>query len=217
MWAINQVAQAGKAAALRSTCRKTRLIVSYADVKQLTTEDLAAGMENILKSPKDDGVLRLIVRRPATGEREVLAEGRLDLTQGLSGDNWSSRANSSRGVPNPDMQITIMNSRVIALVAAEESRWPLAGDQLYVDLDLSTENLPIGSQLAIGQAIIEITPPPHNGCKKFLARFGSAAVDFVNSPRGKELHLRGVNAKVVAPGLVRAGDSVRKIRPAASS
>ena len=102
-----------------------------------------------------------------------------------------------------------MNSRVINLVATSRERWPLAGDQLFIDLDLSEDNLPPGTRLELGTAVIEVTAIPHTGCKKFVERFGLDAVKFVNSGINN-LKLRGVNAKVVRPGLVSAGDKVRK-------
>src|SRR5687767_4832110 len=167
----------------------------------LTMVELQAGLPAILESPKDRGALQMIVRRPSRGGREVLSEGTLDLMAGLEGDNWSTR-----GRPNPEMQVTVTNARAIALLARAKAFWPLAGDQLYIDLDLSDENLPPGSKVAIGSAIIEITAEPHNGCKKFMERFGVDAVAFVNSPMGKKLHLRGINARVIQPGQIRIGD-----------
>jgi hypothetical protein len=183
------------------------------DVQHLAMDELEAGLDHIRQSPKDVGVLELIVRRPQREEREVLAEGRLDLAEGLVGDNWRARGSSSTadGSAHPDMQLNIMNARAIALVAQDRERWQLAGDQLYVDLDLSAANLPPGTRLAIGEAVVEVTDKPHTGCKKFVARFGLDAMKFVNSPVGRELHLRGINARVVQPGLIRAGDSVRRI------
>lgn len=182
------------------------------DVKQLTMAELEAGLDEIRRSPKDEGVLEMIVRRPRTNEREVLDEGRLDLKEGLVGDNWLSRGSASTedGSAHPDMQLNIMNVRVIALVAQQKERWPLAGDQLFIDLDLSADNLPPGSRLAIGTAIIEVTAPPHTGCQKFVSRYGADAMKFVNSTVGRQLHLRGINAKVVQPGLIRVGDVVTK-------
>lgn len=184
-----------------------------ADVKHLTTEELETGLEAIRRSPKDLGVLRFIVRRPGVGVREVLQECELTLREGLAGDNWATRGCplTADGAAHPEMQLNVMNARVIALVAREPERWPLAGDQLYVDLDLSVENLPAGSGLAIGSSIIEITAVPHTGCQKFIDRFGKDAVRFVNSEVGKRLRLRGLNAKVVYPGVVRVGDVVRKV------
>jgi hypothetical protein len=184
-----------------------------AAVKHLSAAELDAGLDHIRRSPKDNGALELIVRRPAVNEREILSEGVLDLVQGLVGDTWSIRESSSTpdGRPHPDTQVNVMNSRSVALVAQDHERWPLAGDQLYVDLDLSGDNLPPGTRLAVGSAVIEVTAKPHTGCKKFVARFGVEAMKFVNSPVGRQLNLRGINAKVVRPGTLRVGDVVKKI------
>lgn len=183
------------------------------DAQHLTLEQLEAGLEEIRLSPKDSGVLRLISRRPETNEREVVSEARLDPEQGLVGDNWLARGSrsASDGRANPEMQLNVMNSRVIGLIAGDKSRWALAGDQLYVDFDLSEANVPPGTRLAIGSAVIEVTAPPHLGCKKFSARFGPDAMRFVNSPEGKQLHLRGVCAKVVKAGDITTGDAVTRI------
>ena len=182
-------------------------------MRYLTTEELHAGLEAIRQSPKDEGVLELIVRRPQIGEREVLAEGQLDIVDGLVGDSWITRGSrrSKDGQAHPDMQLNIMNARVIALVAQERERWHLAGDQLFMDLDLSAENLPPGTRLAVGSAVIEVTAEPHTGCQKFVSRFGLDAMKFVNSPLGRELNLRGINARVVQPGTIRVRDVARKI------
>ena len=181
-------------------------------VRYLTMDELEAGLDQIRQSPKEQGVVELIVRRPRVDEREVLTEGELHPLEGLVGDGWKSRSSSRTvdGSAHPEMQLNIMNSRVIALIAQEKERWSLAGDQLYMDLDLSAENLPAGTQLALGSAVIEVTPQPHTGCKKFVSRFGVDAMKFVNSAVGQELHLRGINAKVVQPGLIRVGNVIRK-------
>jgi hypothetical protein len=183
------------------------------EVKPLVMAALEEGLETIRQSPKDAGVLAMIVRRPQTGVREVLTEGELDQVEGLAGDSWSSRGSSrtADGSAHPDMQLTIMNARVIALVAQSKERWPLAGDQLFIDLDLSADNVPPGTRLSVGSAVIEVTEQPHTGCQKFMSRFGQDALKFINSPTGKQLQLRGVNAKVVRPGMIRVGDVVKKM------
>ena len=182
-------------------------------MRHLSTAELEAGLDDIRRSPTDDGRVELIVRRPAVDEREVLEEGQLDLAEGLVGDTWNVRGSSRTpdGGPHPDMQLNVINARAASLVADHTDRRALAGDQLHLDLDLSTDNLPAGTRLALGTAIIEVTAQPHTGCKKFSARFGSDAWRFVNSPVGKELRLRGLNARVVVPGIVRRGDTVRKV------
>jgi MOSC domain-containing protein YiiM len=176
-------------------------------------DKLEAGLEQIRQSPKEEGLLAMIVCRPAVGERETLKEGKLDLFEGLVGDTWRMRGSSRTpdGASHPGTQLTLMNARVIALLARETDRWPLAGDQLYVDLDLSRDNLPAGTRLALGAAIIEVTAQPHTGCHKFKSRYGRDALKFVNSPTGKQLRLRGLNAKVVHPGVIRTGDEIKRI------
>jgi len=182
-------------------------------VKHLTTEELEAALDHLRQAPKDDGVVELIVRRPQENQREVLDEAEIDVTVGLVGDSWIKRGSrrTPDGSPHPDMQINIMNSRVTALVAQERERWPLAGDQLYIDMDLSRENLPAGSRIAVGSAVLEVSPLPHTGCHKFVARFGVEAMQFVNSELGKALCLRGINAKVVQSGTVKVGQTAKKI------
>jgi hypothetical protein len=181
-------------------------------MRHLTWMELEGGLDRIRSAPADDGVLDLIVRRPAIGEREVLDAGELDPAHGLVGDTWSTRGSSrtTDGTSHPDMQLNIMSSRAVALVAQSQDRWALAGDQLYIDMDLSERNLPPGTRLSLGSAVIEITAQPHTGCGKFVSRFGVDAMKFVNSAIGRELHLRGLNARVVQPGTIRVGDPVRK-------
>jgi hypothetical protein len=182
-------------------------------MKHMTWSELAAGVDAIRSAPKSEGVLELIVRRPKVDGRELLQEARLDLAEGLVGDTWRMRKSSRTldGSPHPDTQLNIMNARAAALVAVEKHRWPLAGDQLYIDMDLSTANLPAGTRLGLGTAVIEVTDQPHTGCAKFVARFGEDAMKFVNSPLGRQLCLRGINAKVVQPGLIRVGATVQKL------
>jgi len=182
-------------------------------VKHLTMEELEAALDHLRQAPKDNGVLQLIVRRPRTDEREVLEEAELDPVLGLIGDDWHLRGSrrTPDGSPHPDMQINIMNSRVTALVAQDKDRWPLAGDQLYIDMDLSKENLPAGARIQVGSAVLEVSHLPHTGCHKFVARFGAEAMKFVNSEVGRELCLRGINAKVVQAGVVKVGQVAKKI------
>jgi hypothetical protein len=189
-------------------------VLDAANIKHLTLAELEAALPTALQSPKDEGTLGLIVRRPAVGRRDVLDAGELDAVTGLVGDSWNIRRSTRTddGSPHPDMQINVMNSRVIALIAGEKTRWGLAGDQLYIDLDISAENLPPGTRLAIGSAVIEVTAQPHTGCAKFVQRFGVDAMTFVNSPEGRLLHLRGINARVVVPGRIQTGDRIRKLR-----
>lgn len=174
-------------------------------MKHLSTEQIEAGMDEIRQSPDNNGILELIVRRPQEDQREVLETGELDTEKGLVGDDWLTDDG------NPETQLAIMNSRIIDLIAQEKERWKLAGDQLYIDLNLTDENLPHGTRLQIGDAVIEVTPKPHNGCKKFVERFGLEAMKFVNSPIGKQFHLRGIYAKVVQSGTIRQGDVIQKI------
>lgn len=154
----------------------------------LSMAELQAGLEHIRRSPKDSGAVEMIVRRPKKLARELLQEARLDLIDGLVGDNWKSRGSRMRreGSADPDQQITIMNARVIALVARQRERWPLAGDQFLIDLDLSADNLPPGTRLAIGSAVVEVTAAPHTSCGQFKWRFGHDALRFVNSAVGKQ-------------------------------
>ena len=179
----------------------------------LDIAELEAGLDVIRQSPAFIGSVELVVRRPAEGEREVLTAGLLHIDEGLMGDDWQARGSGATedGSPHPEMQLTLMNARVIALIAGDRERWALAGDQLFVDLDLTPENLPPGTQLEVGSAVIEVTDQLHAGCAKFTERFGSAAIRFVNSPSGRALRLRGMYSRVVKAGTVRPGDSIRKL------
>jgi hypothetical protein len=172
-----------------------------------------AELDTIREAPAGSGTVELLVRRPAVDEREVVDEVELDLVEGLVGDNWLTRGSRAMadGSANPKAQLTVMNARLAAVVAGPREEWAAAGDQLYVDFDLSKENVPPGTRLAVGSAVIEVTDEPHTGCAKFSARYGSAALRFINSPAGRELNLRGINARVVEPGRVRNGDAISKL------
>jgi hypothetical protein len=174
--------------------------------------ELDAGLDHIRRAPKETGLVRLIVRRPGEDRREVLTEAKLDPRYGLVGDDWQNRHSRSTpdGSPDPAMQVTVMGARVAALIADDEAGWALAGDQLYVDLDISLENLPPGTRLTVGEATIEVSAQPHTGCAKFRKRFGADALRWANSPTGRDLRLRGLNARVVGAGIVRTGDSITK-------
>ncbi len=182
-------------------------------IDRLDDDTARAWMEEVRRSPADNGTLTLIVRRPATNERELLEEGHLDTEVGLVGDNWLARGSRSRedGAAEPDAQLNIMNSRCAALVAGSADRIPLAGDQLFVDLDLSPANLPPGTRLSIGTSVIEVTAKPHTGCSKFTKRFGLAAHRWINGTAGRAERLRGICAKVVTPGVIRPGDTIKKL------
>lgn len=183
------------------------------NIRHLNTDELEAGLEEALTSPTDEGIVNLIVCRPDVGQRKVLQSAEFSLEIGLVGDNWSKKpySKSPDGGPHPEMQVTMINSRVLDLITAgDSSRMAVPGDQLVVDFDLSRENIPPGTKLNIGSAIIEVTEAPHTGCAQFVGWFGADAMRFVNSSRGRELCLRGINSKVVQPGVISQGDKITK-------
>jgi MOSC domain-containing protein YiiM len=175
-----------------------------------TRESLDAGLSALRELGTDEGTLELIVVRPTEGERVLPETGEVTIEAGLVGDRWEPYVHED-GSPGRQNQLTLMSTRVLDLIADTE-RWPLSGDNLLVDMGLDAESLPIGSRLAIGDAVVvQISEIPHTGCAKFSARFGSDALRFVNSPEGRELRLRGVNAHVIVPGTISTGDSIRRI------
>ena len=178
-----------------------------------TLGELEAQIDHIRAAPSERGTLDMIVIRPDVGERLVLDEARLDAAHGVVGDSWKDRGSSrtADGSSHPDMQLNVISSRVLDLIAGGRDRWPLAGDQLCIDLDLSETNLPPWTKLRIGEAVVEITDQPHTGCGKFSSRYGADALRWVNSPEGKSLRLRGVNSRVVEPGVIRPGDAITKL------
>jgi len=180
-----------------------------------TYAELTARLDHLRAAPRDTGTVHLVVRRAALAAREVLTEGRVDPVKGLVGDNWLSRATSVAIAEGRhlDAQLNVMGARMIRMLAGSLEDQAQAGDQLFLDLDLSVVNLPTGSRLAIGDdAVIEVTAKPHRGCAKFVRRYGDEAMRFVNSEVGNELRLRGFNARVVEAGAVRPGDVVRVLR-----
>ncbi len=180
-----------------------------------TRQELNAALAEVLDAPTDSGTLTMVVRRPAVDEREILSEGELSISEGLVGDDWLVRGSrrTPDGSSHPDMQLNVISARVIALLAEDDEQRALAGDQLHIDLDLTEANLPPGTRLAVGGAVIEVTAEPHRGCAKFSARFGLDARRWVNSGDDRGLRLRGLNAKVVTEGTVRPGDAVEKLPP----
>jgi MOSC domain-containing protein YiiM len=188
------------------------MVAERADEQHRAVDELARGLVEMRTAPAARGVVRLIVRRPDVDAREVLQEAQLDVVEGLVGDTWRSRGNrhTPDGSADPEAQITVVNARAIAHIAGSVDRWPLAGDQLYVDFDLSEANLPAGSRVSIGGAELEISEKPHTGCAKYAERFGTDALRFVSSPDGRALRLRGVNARVIRGGVVRVGDPIAR-------
>lgn len=180
---------------------------------KLTLDELWTGWEQIDPSPTETGTIKMIVRRPEVEKREEVQEAEFDTKEGLIGDNWLARGSSSRpdGSANPEAQITLMNSRVVDLIAGDRSRWAIAGDQLFVDFDLSMENLPTGSRIQLGEVIMEISETPHTGCAKFAKRYGAYARKWVMTDEGKQLRLRGVNAQVIQGGKITCDDKITKL------
>lgn len=179
-----------------------------------TMTELEVGLAAAGRSPADKGRLEMIVCRPQDEQRQVLDQAQLDPDEGLVGDNWRARGSRSTedGSAHPGMQIALMNSRIIDLLASDRARWPLAGDQLFVDIDISPDNMPVGQRFTIGDALLEISDIPHTGCSKFTERFGGDAIRFVNSPEGRAARRRGVYARVVKAGGIQAGDKITKVR-----
>jgi MOSC domain-containing protein YiiM len=181
-------------------------------IEKLSKDRLEQKFLSLSHSPKDFGTIELIVSRPSIGERQILKTAQITKEEGLIGDNWKER--NYKGGPNLQMQITLMNSKVIEAIAGDSANWPPAGDQLFVDLDLSVDNLPVGQNLSIGSesnVILEISKIPHTGCSKFSSRYGRDAALFINASERKYLRLRGLNAKVIKSGIISVNDIIKKI------
>jgi MOSC domain-containing protein YiiM len=182
-------------------------------MRHATLDELETGLEAVRTAPADAGTLELIVARPAPGARDLPSEGTFDLRHGLVGDRWRPKRGSTIG--DSGHQVTVMSARMAALVAggSDHARWAQAGDQLYVDFDISEANLPVGSRFAVGEVVLEVSPSRHTGCGKFIRRFGVDSMKLISSDVGRELRLRGVIARVVVPGTVGRGDAVRRLEP----
>ncbi|MHB8958445.1 MAG: MOSC domain-containing protein [Candidatus Limnocylindrales bacterium] len=174
--------------------------------------DFPAHTATVAAAPRSGAVIELIVRRPDRDVREVVGEARLDPVEGLVGDGWLARGSKSTpdGSADPLSQLTIVNTRVLAAIEPDPTRWPLAGDQVYADFDLSEANLPAGTLLRVGEALVEVTERPHTGCAKFASRFGADALRWISTPVGRSLRMRGMYVRVVEGGVVREGDAIRK-------
>ena len=172
---------------------------------RLSYDELEAGWAKAAPSPSDDGSVDMIVRRPARDQREELASAAFTAEAGLAGDDWLRRSG------NPQAQITLMNSRLIHLLTGDKSRWAEAGDQLFVDMDISKANLPPGARLQIGEVVMEISPLPHEGCTKFARRFGGPARKWIMSDQGVLERRRGVYATVIEDGIINQGDRIQKL------
>lgn len=181
-------------------------------MQHVTAQEIERRMSWVLDSPRDNGVVQLIVVRPQTDQRTVIDRAHFSPETGVAGDNWQHDCwkKLSDGHSDPDVQVAIMNARMIEVLASDPAHWPLAGDQLFVDFDLSTSNLSPGDQLKVGGAILEITAEPHRGCRKFKQRFGDHALHCVNSTQGDSHRLRGVYAKIIVAGNVETGDVISK-------
>ena len=199
---------------LRTVFKRAKVLTaSQGDIKHLSADELEAGLETVLISPTNNGIVELIVCRPDVGQRKVVQSAEFSTDVGLVGDNWSKKpySKSPDGGPHPEMQVTMINRRVLDLIAAgDTNRRSVPGDQLVVDFDLSLVNLPPGTKLNIGSTIIEVTEEPHTGCSQCVGWFGADAMRFVNSSRGRELCLRGINAKVIQSGKISQGDQITK-------
>ena len=174
--------------------------------------DLEQMLRTMPPSGEDVGHVALVMRRCEGGRRETLDSVVLAPDLGVAGDAWSRDEQRS-----PDMQIAVMEKGVAEMIANGQPL-TLFGDCLVLDLDLSAGNLSPGSRLQIGGAVLEVTPKPHNGCRKFLARFGEGALHLVSMPTLRHRNLRGVYMRVEVAGEVKPRDLVKVLsRPSEHS
>ena len=175
--------------------------------------ELEAAIPDILAAPKLAGAVEMIVVRPAAGLRETPGRVGVSLEGGVAGDHWAKGCwrTTDAGEPHPDVQICMMSARTIRAIAGEPEHWPAAGDNLFLDMDLSPANMPPGTRFAIGTAGFVVTAEPHDGCQSFIDRYGRDACLFVNTGRGRALRLRGIYARVTRDGEIAVGDRVLKL------
>jgi MOSC domain-containing protein YiiM len=175
-------------------------------------DELNAALPDIRAAPKE-GPIEALVIRPDHGARLMPERVRLSRAGGTEGDHWARGCwrSTEDGAPHPDVQICIMPARVIRAIAGARENWAEAGDNLFIDMDLTPENVPPGTRLSMGSAVLEITAEPHNGCQAFIDRYGRDACLFVNTGPGRLMRLRGIYGRVVQDGEVRVGDPVRKV------
>ncbi len=181
--------------------------------RHLALDEIEAGWDRLPSPPTDTGRVALIVARRADGVRETPERARLSPEEGVPGDRWARRTSH-----RPDMQLAVMRRDVAELLANGQ---PIthAGDNLFVDLDLSGRNLPAGTRLRVGQALVEVSAEPHDGCRKFMGRFGQAALRFISDRTRRACHLRGIYWTVTEPGDVAVGDPIQVLErgPAAKA
>jgi MOSC domain-containing protein YiiM len=171
--------------------------------RHLSLDALEDGLAALPPPPRDRGRVTLIVRRRADGVRETPARVELTRERGVPGDRWQRLQPDA-----PQMQLAVMQQDLAELIANGQPL-SLFGDNLFVDLDLSAANLPFGSQIRVGSAIVEMTPEPHDGCHKFAGRFGNDALRFVATKATRAENRRGVYWTTIEAGEVAVGDELR--------
>jgi hypothetical protein len=180
--------------------------------KHRTRAEIEAGIGPVLQSPAEGAAVEALFSRPAPGKRLDLPALEVSVSGGIAGDHWSLGCWKTLpdGSPDPDVQVSLMNRRMLHLIAGARDNWARAGNNIIVDMDLSIDNLPIGQRLRVGTAELEIGPVANTGCDFFIERYGRDACVFVNTGIAKQKRLRGVYARVVKDGQIRIGDIIRK-------
>ncbi len=178
--------------------------------RHLPMEDLLKRLAALPRAPRDRGEIAALFARPGSNERTPIEKANLTAAGGMPGDRWS-RPREGKPDPRPDKMLATMQAGVARMIANGQPLG-LFGDNLYLDLDLSAANLPAGTRLRAGGAVLEVTPEPHNGCLKFKARVGADALRLVSRKEDRHRNLRGIYLKVIEDGLVAAGDPVEVLR-----